>query len=166
MLRNFFHSIPPIKLTSEEFNRLIGSKKYHQYLNYFYGITVEEALIHTVQEEIRKEKRSVGLNKEADLDDEAYQRIYDASQTTLLKQFRREKGYPQTRSTSLSELKEFTYWLFKYRLQHCEKVKVASDTNKALEQIRQHWSNNDFSGRPEADSPQEAGAYLEVNQKI
>jgi len=161
-----FHSIPPLKLTSEEFKRLIGSKKYHQYLNYFYGITVEEALIHTVQEEIRKEKRSVGLNKEVKLADEAYQRIYGASQITLLKQFRREKGYPQTRSTSLSELKEFAYWLFKYRLKHCEKVKVASDTNKALEQIRQNWSNNGFSGGPEADSPQESGAYLEVNPSI
>jgi hypothetical protein len=31
-------------------------------------------------------------------------------------------------------MKEFTYWRFKYRLDHCEKAKVASDTKKAL-----HW---------------------------
>ena len=41
---------PPIDLTVGRFKGLIGSSKYHQYLNYFYGITVEEALISAVQE--------------------------------------------------------------------------------------------------------------------
>ena len=40
-----FYSKPPLNLTSKKFKELIGSIKYHQYLNYFYGITVEEALI-------------------------------------------------------------------------------------------------------------------------
>jgi len=53
----------------------------------------------------------------------------------LLKHFRREKGYHQLMSISLTELKEFTYWLFKYRLEQCEKARVASDTKKALEQL-------------------------------
>ena len=39
-----FQGKPPLKLATEEFKRLIGSKKYQQYLNFFYGITVEEAL--------------------------------------------------------------------------------------------------------------------------
>ncbi|GAJ03845.1 unnamed protein product, partial [marine sediment metagenome] len=30
---------------------------------------------------------------------------------------------------------EFTYWLFKYRLNHCDKARVASDTKKGLEQL-------------------------------
>jgi len=54
----------------------------------------------------------------------------------LLKRFRRENGYPQLKSISLTELKEFTYWLFKYRLNHCDKARVASDTKKALTQLR------------------------------
>jgi len=130
-----FHGKPPIRLSKEKFKELIGSGKYHQYLNYFYGITVEEALILVVQEEVRKEKRTLGYNKEHDLINEVYQRIYGATKATLLKRFRREKGYPQLRSISLTELKEFTYWLFKYRLKQCDKARVASDTKKALEQL-------------------------------
>jgi len=131
---------PPLNLTPKEFKALIGSGKYHQYLNYFYGVTVEEALILAVQEEVCKERRALGYIKEQDYANEAYQRIYGTIKATLLRQFRRDKGYPQTRSISLTELKEFAYWLFKYRLDHCDKARVASDTKKALTQLK----NNGF----------------------
>ncbi|GAH90666.1 unnamed protein product, partial [marine sediment metagenome] len=39
-----FYSKPPLNLSTKKFKELIGNAKYHQYLNYFYGITVEEAL--------------------------------------------------------------------------------------------------------------------------
>ena len=130
-----FHGEPPIRLTKEKFKKLIGSGKYHQYLNYFYGITVEEALIQAVQEEVRKERRTSGYNNEHNLVNEVYRRIYGATKAILLKRFRREKGRLQLRSISLTELKEFTYWLFKYRLKQCDKARVASDTKKALEQL-------------------------------
>jgi len=130
-----FHGKPPLKLTTDQFKKLIGSTKYHQYLNYFYGITVEEALFLAVREEVRKEKRILGFNKEPDYDNEVYQRIYGATEAVLLKRFRREKGYRQLKSISLTELKEFTYWLFKYRLKQCDKARVASDTKKALQQL-------------------------------
>ena len=130
-----FQGKPPIRLTKMKFKGLIGSIKYRQYLNYFYGITVEEALILAVQEEVRKEKRTSGYNNEHNLANEVYQRIYGATKTTLLKRFRREISYPQLKSITLTELKEFTYWLFKYRLEHCDKARVASDTKKALGQL-------------------------------
>lgn len=130
-----FHSEPPLRLTKEKFKELIGRDKYHQYLNYFYGITVEEALILAVQEEVRKERWTSGYSKENDTINEAYRRIYGATKAMMLKRFRREKDYPQVRSISLTELKEFTYWLFKYRLKQCDKARVASDTKKALEQL-------------------------------
>ena len=131
-----FHGEPPLRLTKEKFRELIGSGKYHQYLNYFYGIIVEEALILAVQEEVRKEWRTLGYIKEYDtIDNEVSRRIYGATKAVLLKRFRREKGYPQLKSISLTELKEFTYWLFKYRLKQCDKARVASDTKKALEQL-------------------------------
>ncbi|NQT30802.1 MAG: hypothetical protein HQ588_00560 [Deltaproteobacteria bacterium] len=130
-----FHGQPPLKLSTEQFKTLIGSTKYRQYLNYFYGVTVEEALVLAVQEEIRKEKRILGYNKEHNLTDETYQRIYGATRPELLKGFRREKGYPRLKSISLTELKEFTYWLFKYRLKNCDKARIASDTKKALERL-------------------------------
>ena len=46
------------------------------------------------------------------------------------------------KSRSLSELKEFTYWLFKYRLKHNDKERVASDTRKALKWIQQNGLPN------------------------
>ena len=131
-----FYGKSPLNLTANRFKKLIGDSKYHQYLNYFYGITVEEALILAVQEEVRKERRASGYNNEHDTVNEVFQRIYGATKTALLKRFRRERGYPQVRSINLNELKEFTYWLFKYRLKQCDKARVASDTKKALERLR------------------------------
>jgi hypothetical protein len=133
-----FHGQPPVKMSADRFKKLIGGVKYHQYLNYFYGITVEEALLKAVQDEIRKERRISGYNNEPNLLNEAYRRIYGATKAILLKRFRRQRRYPQLKSTSLDELKEFSYWLFKYRLQQCDKARVASDTKKALERLKRN----------------------------
>ncbi|MGD0794547.1 MAG: hypothetical protein ABR958_02985 [Dehalococcoidales bacterium] len=134
-----FQGIPPLALNAAEVKQLIGEKKYGQYLNYFYGVTVEEALGMAVQEEVDKERRVVGLRSKAGSTDELYIRLYDAPRDALLSQFRQEKGYAQLKSTNLTELKEFNYWLFKYRLKRCEKARIASDTKKALEYLKRHW---------------------------
>jgi hypothetical protein len=131
-----FYSKPPLNLPAEEFKELIGSAKYHQYLNYFYGITVEEALILAVEEEVRKERQASGYYKEKDNTNDVYRRIYGTTKAVLLRRFRRNRGYPQRKSISLTELKEFTYWLFKHRLRQCDKAKVASDTKKALDWLK------------------------------
>jgi len=130
-----FHGRLPAEITAERFKELIGNAKYHQYLNYFYGVTVEEALILVVQDEVRKERRAFGYSRESDVAAEAYRRIYGEAKATLLKRFRQEKSYPQRRSITLTEMKEFTYWLFKYRLGHCDKARIASDTKKALHRL-------------------------------
>ncbi len=137
-----FYGEPPLNLPARKFKELIGSVKHHQYLNYFYGVTVEEALILAVQEEVRKERRASGCCKEQDTTNEVHRRIYGITKTVLLRHFRQERNYPRPRSISLTELKEFTYWLFKYRLKHCDKAKVASDTKKALD-----WLNSKGSSR-------------------
>jgi hypothetical protein len=130
---------PPLEMNSEEFKKLIGDYKYHQYLNYYYGITVEEALVQAVREEVRKEKRSNGLSYRREKEeDEIYLKVYDETEAHLLKSFRREKHYQILGGSNITELKEFTYWCFKYRLKTCEKARVASDTNKALEWLRKH----------------------------
>lgn len=126
-----FNGEPPLKLDTDEFKQLIGSRKYQQYLNFFYGITVEEALLQVVEDEIRKE-RSFNSGNEDSITDEAYRRIYDCTQHNLLKIFSREKGFPQQCSIDLAVLKKFTYWLFKYRLRTCDKARIASDTKKAI----------------------------------
>jgi hypothetical protein len=135
-----FFDLPPLELTSEEFKKLIGPVKYRAYLNYLYGILVEENLVSAVVDEIRKERFASGLNKHEDILDKAYRRIYGAGQQKLLDNFRKEKRYPKRKSTTLSELKEFTYWLFKYRIKNCDKSRVASDTKKALIKMQRNAS--------------------------
>ncbi len=126
----------PLDLPPDKFRELIGSTKYNQYLNYFYGITVEEALIRAVQREIHKERQGFSAVSEREVLNEAYHRIYDAARATLLNHFRQEKGSPKTKHPGPTELKEFTYWLFKYRLKRCDGERVASDTKKALEHLK------------------------------
>jgi len=134
-----FRGVPPLELSAREVKKLIGDRKYGQYLNYFYGVTVEEALLLAVQEEIDKERRVRGFRSQGESTDETYQRIYNTTREDLLKIFRQEKHYAQLRSITLAELKEFTYWLFKYRLKRCEKAKIASDTKKALGYLKRQW---------------------------
>ena len=140
-----FYGKPPLSLSPEQVKKLIGSSKYNQYLNYFYGVVVEQALIMAVEEEVQKERGTLGYNNKHDTADEAYRRIYGATKGGLLKSFRREKGYPQLRSVTLTELKEFTYWLFKYRLNQCDKARVASDTKKAVARLKCQWASRGFS---------------------
>jgi hypothetical protein len=140
-----FHGVPPLELHAAEVGRLIGDKKYRQYLNYFYGVTVEEALLLAVQEEIDKERRAGAMRSRADSSDEAYRRIYNGEREALLKRFRQEKGYAQTDAMTLTELKEFTYWLFKYRLKESEKARIASDTRKALAYLKRQWREKGVS---------------------
>lgn len=131
-----FHNRPPLDITTEEFSRLIGETKYRQYLNFYYGIIIEEALQYAVEEEIRKERRSTGLYGDKDDTGEAYRRIYGFSRAVMLRKFRKEKNYSQLKSIRLNELKEFTYWLFKHRLKQSDKARVASDTRKGLDWLR------------------------------
>lgn len=132
-----FRGKPPLALTAEEFKRLIGHSKYHQYLNYFYGVTVEEALLQAARDEVRKERACSGFCNHYD-EDEPYRRIYELKQAELLAKFRQEKSYSEPESLTLSELKEFTYWLFQYRVKVSEKAKVASDTQKALDWLKRN----------------------------
>ena len=127
---------PPVELTNKEFKDLIGSTKYRSYLNYLYGVTVEEALMLAVEQEVRKEQSLRAYSSERHVSDEAYRRIYGASQKELLARFSAEKGYAPEDTVEFAQLKEFTYWLFKYRLKNCDKARVASDTKKALNELQ------------------------------
>ncbi len=152
-----FHCRAPIDITLEEFREAIGGTRYHQYLNYHYGVTVEEALFWAVREESRKERWALGMAKDHDHSNEVYRRVYGQSRGVLLRAFRREHRYPDLRSTSLLEMKEFTYWLFKYRLKHCDKERVASDTRKALAWLERNGrSGHSLSGgrRIPGDDPE------------
>ena len=146
-----FSSRPPLSLNSGELRELIGDSKYRQYLNYFYGVIVEGALVVAVGEEVQKGKWMLSHGGEQRIEDEAYQRIYGATKAEMLQRFRSERGYTHLKSITLTEMKEFTYWLFKYRLKHCEKDRVASDTKKALEYLKRQWTVKGFDDVPVAD---------------
>ncbi|MBI4299180.1 MAG: hypothetical protein HY666_05405 [Chloroflexi bacterium] len=125
----------PLELTESEFSSYLGVDKYRAHLSYFYGVTVEESLILATEEEIRKERLSRGYSDKGDYSDDAVLKIYGLPRSALLKTFRLERGYLNHRFMTLAESKEFTYWLFKYRLGNCDRARIASDTKKGLVQL-------------------------------
>ena len=143
----------PSPVSEEEFKELVGSAKYAAYLNYHYGVVVEQSLLLAMEEEINKERQAHIFSRRGRDFEDSYQRIYGASQETLLRQFRREKGLPQRKSMSLSEMEEFTYWLFKYRLTHCDRARVASDTKKAVDFLRRTRAARQPLASPAPSSP-------------
>ena len=142
MIDLLFLGIPPVELSREEFGRLIGDAKYRAYLNYFYGVTVEEALVAVVEEDVYRERMSLATARGASTHNEAFRRVYGADMGTLLDTFRQDNGHPALDSITLAEAKEFTYWLFKYRLDNSDKARVASDTKKALQWLQRQWSSD------------------------
>ena len=127
-----FHGRPPLELDEEEFQALIGTPKYQAYLNYLYGVVVEEALQLAIEEEVAKEHQA-HVWSAASLDGGGvFPRIYGRSQAELLREFQKERGLAPKDALGLDELKEFTYWLFKYRVRSGEGARVASDTRKGL----------------------------------
>ena len=128
----FFDGRLPQELTDSRLRSLMGPEKYRTHLNHFYGVVVEEALLLAIEEEIRKEHTSKGMLETDDVVNTAYRRLYRDDQVALLELFRAELARPPSESISLTELKEFTYWLFKRRLDSSDSARVASDTKKGL----------------------------------
>jgi hypothetical protein len=127
-----FHGHPPLEIEDEEFQTLIGTPKYQAYLNYLYGVVVEEALQVAVEEEVAKERHGYVWSAGGSESEPAFQRIYGRPQEELLQEFRKERALEATDSLQATDLKEFTYWLFKYRVRSHEGARVASDTRKGL----------------------------------
>ena len=136
LLNLLFFGRFPEEFSEEDFRRLIGTAKYRAYLNYFYGVIVERFVLLAVEEEISKEYQAHVFSKNDGDYVDGYQRVYGARQEALLQCFRENRGYPAGDNITLSQLQEFTYWLFKYRLANCDKARVASDTKKGLEYLK------------------------------
>jgi hypothetical protein len=127
-----FHGHPPLEIDDEEFQALIGTPKYQAYLNYLYGIVVEEALQLAIEEEMAKEHQAQVWSA-AHVDGAGlYQRLYGQSLQELRDDFQKERGMEQSDKLDFWQAKEFTYWLFKYRVRTGEGERVASDTRKGL----------------------------------
>jgi hypothetical protein len=132
-----FHGILPLALTEEQVRESLGSWKYRAYLNFFYGVTVEEALLLATEQEMRRES-ALGAYQEGRGED-AYHRIYDASQRGLLAEFRGVSEDEEPVAIEFAEWKRFLYWLFKRRMQHCLPPRVASDTKKGFNELKRQY---------------------------
>lgn len=151
-----FHGHPPLEVSDDEFQSLIGTPKYQAYLNYLYGVVVEEALQLAVEEEMAKEHQAhVWAAGELDAFG-LYQRIYGRALTELLAEFQTERGLALTGGLDYSDLREFTYWLFKYRVRNGEGARVASDTRKGLAALSRLENAYRRRAEPEASAPEEA----------
>ena len=139
-------------VSTRDFQQLIGYNKHRAYLNYYYGVVVEEALQLAVEEEVRKQHLARGFSDSEDLVEEAFVRIYEATKTDLLKTYLGERTGKAAKSLTLTELKEFTYWLFKRRLEMWDPARVASDTRKGLDKLRVLWVSDEPSSPKGADS--------------
>ena len=129
--RLLFACDPPLHVGKSQFHDALGPVNYKAYLNYFYGITVEEALLSAVEVEATKTHAldtyaSQGL----------YERVYGRPLVELLEDHAESRGVSTPRRLAWPEYKSFTYWLFQYRVRTHLPPRVASDTRKALDYLR------------------------------
>jgi hypothetical protein len=131
----------PAGLKEEEFRRLIGFAKGAGFLNYFYGVTVEQAILLAMEEEVRKRRYARGFAPDDVGADIAYETLYGATRQELITEFegetgsrvRRQSRGPERAAGNLRNVDHFTYWLFQRRFKNADPARIASDTRKGLE---------------------------------
>lgn len=163
-----FRGLWPERMGPDYIRQLIGAYRYTALLNFRYGVVVEEALQLVAEESIRKSRFARCYQDTDEVVQDAYRHLYGAAQTTLLSEFLQahdDAGTCAPESISLTEWQEFTYWLFKRRVHKWHPARVASDTRRGLERLRElhdisedhaslHFAGGDFepplalTGRP------------------
>lgn len=119
----------------EQFKNYLGPSKFRAYMNFRYGVVLEEVLQLVAEEEVRKSYLSRIYLDNDELIEEAYTQLYQKRRDELFKMFQKETKKDRRRNVSLSDLKEFTYWLHKRRINLWDPARVASDTRKAIRQL-------------------------------
>jgi hypothetical protein len=136
-----FNGQLPDGVSDETFRELIGSTKHRAHRNYWYGVVLEEALQLAVEEEVRKQHLARCYPDNEDLVEMAFAVLYGKTRNQAWELFRQESETTAFTvesaqwdglGCSLTNLKEFTYWLFKYRVHYWDPARVASDTRKAM----------------------------------
>ena len=125
----------PDRFDTERIPELLGGDKYRGFLNYHYGVTVEEALQLACELELRKRDTSNGVRYRGAYSEKAFPLIYRKSREELLRMFRETEDLDPEAISSMAEHRAFTYWLFKYRWANSDKARIASDTTKGLRQL-------------------------------
>lgn len=127
---------PPRPMAKEEVQERIGAAKHSAVMNFWYGVQVEEALVLAAEQEVRKAYRGMAEPEGTKLDNVVYERVYGRTRADLLRAYYAQRKEVPPDGMSLGELQEFTYWLFKYRVEHSEPACLASDTRKGLDFLR------------------------------
>lgn len=121
-----FSGCPPLFVSAGEFTQLLGPVRFKAYLNHFYGVAVEEAVIHAVEIESTK---AHPLDREKI---DTYRNIYGLSFDELLERFREELNSAESSRLRWDTFKEFTYWCFQLRIKTQVPARMASDTRKGI----------------------------------
>ncbi|MDE2842318.1 MAG: hypothetical protein OXN21_02935 [Chloroflexota bacterium] len=130
--RLLFEGALPDDVTPEEFKTWMGGNKHRAYLNYWYGVVVEEALQQSAEDDVRKREKARCYPDNEDMVEEAFTHLYGNTRSVLLREFRKEARLPEFSPLSLADCKEFTYWLSKLRFNLWDPARVASDTRKGI----------------------------------
>lgn len=134
--RLLFKGVLPLNEDARAFRDFLGVSKYRGYLNYWYGVVVEEALQLAVEDEVRKRHRARGYSDSEDLVEDAFSHLYGETRAVLLVEFRHHAHIRRNRGLTLSDLKGFNYWLFKRRVQMWDPARVGSDARKGVRRLQ------------------------------
>jgi hypothetical protein len=129
----------PDDVSHAHFREALGFEKYRAHLNFFYGVVVEEALWQAVEHEVEKARGVRGFHQQFGVLDLVCERLYRSDLKKLMRRFRLERGERPSVKFSLTEWKEFTYSLFKHRLNAQDSARIASDTRKGLKMLEELW---------------------------
>ena len=127
-----FHGLLPEALPDDELRDLFGVSKYRAYLNFHYGVVLEEALQLAAEENVRKRHLAMGYSDNEELAEEAFRHLYTQTRTDLLDEFCKQVPLGKRQGLNLTDLKEFTYWLHKRRVNYWDPARVAYDTRLAI----------------------------------
>jgi hypothetical protein len=130
----------PERVSPDRLRELIGPYRYTALLNFRYGVVVEEALQLVAEESIRKSRLARCYQDSDNVIEDAYRHLYGDIQSNLISEFLQVgdwTGESGPESLSLTGWQEFSYWLFKRRVKKWHPARVASDTRRGLERLRQ-----------------------------
>lgn len=117
---------PPIYVPGDAFADALGSTRFNAYLNFFYGVDVEEAVVHAVELEASK---AHPLDRGAV---DVYLLVYGKTLAELLGAYRAARGLKDDGRVRWTDWKDFTYWCFRWRLRTQVPARIASDTRKGI----------------------------------
>ena len=154
-------------IPENEFRRILGVDGWRAHLNHFYGVHIEQCLIASIQARNHKRRYSAGLPPSDDSSERAYLGLYEETEQDLWQLFIDENAErlsdliaespDETRTIALDE--EFTYWLFKRRIEYTLAPQVAAETQRGLDMMSQIATAHERRTRMLKD--QNSGTLLE-----